>query len=230
MKFNLEGASISKKEAYVAGFPVLTPEALKEIEKLSAGLNEVLAFRIPEFQAYTGNGQDVGQGSIYNSPVTAAQLEYALAMTNAPLLAGMIRSPLGRKGFEIKRLIDEQIMSGMKLLDLGSGPVPVFARCCRYMGADVWTVDKEAVTSHYEEIFFPKEQQQIEHDRHIQVNLAEPFAVRVIQERTHGGFNLVTEANLDADGFRKTGEMAMELLTSGGVYFHPPFAAPILKQ
>jgi hypothetical protein len=226
-----EGTPILRKETHIAEFPALTQEDLEQIEKVYSNLQNILDFRIPEFKAYAGIAQEIGQGTIHNSPVTASQLEYAMAMTRSPLLAAMIHSPFGRKDFEVAKLVENKIMLGMKILDLGSGSWPVFARCCRCMGADVWTVDKETVTSEYEERIFPKEQQQIEHERHIQIDLNDPSAVEVIQGKTGGGFNLVTEGNLGADEFHEGKSIAIQLLKLGGVYYDPSSArGAVLKE
>jgi hypothetical protein len=122
-------------------FPELTEEDLWEIRKMRSELDKALGDYIRGFEAYTGVNEIVGQHSVFNGPITAGQLKYALAMTRSPILRELIENG-GRRGeIDASVLVENKIMAGMKMLDLGSGPEPVLARCCRSTGADAWTAD-----------------------------------------------------------------------------------------
>jgi len=121
-----------------------------------------------------------------------------------------------------------QVLSGMKMLDLGCG-FPIFARASRRLGADVYTVDvASADTFEYDEQFFSAEDRALEVSRHIQLDLNDETAVETLLRATGGGFDLVTEAYLEAGWFHEgrsvschSGKkIAMGLLKKGGVHFN----------
>ena len=221
----------------VPEFPPLTKNDIEEIKDLAEKLRMV---SIPGFEEYTGKGQTIGNGDIvYNSIITLNQFVCALAMTRHPLLREAIRQEpsLSQRNFlNAEILIKEKIMSGMKILDLGSGSLPVFARCCRTMGADIWTVDKNPISgfswNKNEEVKkLPIEQINAESEKHIILDLNDPEAVKIIEQKTGGNFNLVTEAGLIPSGFLKGGEIALPLLKIGGVYYNSKkFSDAVLKE
>lgn len=140
-------------------FPPLTEKDLEEIRILNEKLQKVFEWKGARgFTKYTGIGVDVGSDDIYlyyNSKVTARQLLSAIALTRNPILEQMIKPRFNYKEFDARILVENKIMAGMKILDLGCGPKPVFARCCRAMGADVWTVDQIPVSDlEFESKFF----------------------------------------------------------------------------
>jgi len=211
----------------VVEFPPLKKEDLEEIRNLFLSLyvkffdKEVLGF-----EEYTGIDKAVGAGGIcYNSMVTLWQLEYAIALTRHPIIKNMVKEIYENKfdmsKFDAKALVENKIMTGIKILDLGCGSRPVFARCCSAMGADVWTVDKDPIQYlPSQEKSFTLKQKDLEIGKHIQLNLNNSEAVKIITERSLGDFNLVTQANLIADGFdsSKIKAIALSLLKKGGVY------------
>ena len=226
---------IDTKKISPESFPPLTPRDLEEIYNLFLGLVSRFAKYISSkervenetfgFKDYTGTGQLLGQGSIYfNSTVTLYQFIYALAMTRHPLIKKMIEPKFNQVEFDPKVLADNKIMAGMKIIDLGSGPQPVFARCCRAMGADVWTVDDKPDSSRLDfrsnRDFLSKEQRDLEDQRHIELDLKSEHAADLIIQKSGGDFNLVTEANLGGHGLylkEERRKIAWPLVKKGGI-------------
>ena len=202
-------------------FPPLTKEDLEEIETLYQALREKFPSRIPGMEFYTGTYESIGEGNIiYNSHMTLGQFCYALAMTRHPLIKEVSSSEHDLVQFRAKGLEENQVMKGIKILDLGCGPWPVFARCCRALGADVWTVDKIPPTDLYsKEELFTKKQKDHEIERHIQVDLSGGLAPRLIKERSAGDFHLVTAVQLKGGSFFEGRNVGWVLLKKGGVYY-----------
>lgn len=216
------------------GFPELTEKDLCDITDLWRELKAVVGVYIRGFEPYTGVDEIVGQHSVFNGPITASQLEFAMAMTRSSVLKDFIVNSRRNENFSPELLVQNQIMSGMKILDLGSGPVPVFARCCRSMGADVWTADVCPITEDCDETLFPKGMQSLEKARHCVLDLSAPSAFAIIQEATLGNFNLATESNLAAGWMKASGfyggkELGMRLLRKGGVYYNADELEATLK-
>ena len=211
-----------------AEFPPLTKEDLKEIKKLYSKLYLEFAIlrKILDFKNYSGVKEEIGQGGIfYNSRSTLFQFLKVLAMTRHELVKKLVelaKSDKDRKVFDIQSLVDGKIMAGMKILDLGSGPEPVFARCCRAMGADVWTVDLEddhyRIVARREANSMTQGAMALEDLKHIKIDLTKKNAAQIIKEKSLGDFNLVTEANLIGSGLGSEKDIAMSLLKKGGVY------------
>ncbi len=227
-------------------FPELDERSLKEVLSLCDEITNLLGRYIVGFGAYTGSKFDqcIGQHTIYNGVITAQQLEFAMAMTRSPVLVEMISNKI--KGEALAdALVQNKIMNGMKVLDLGSGPTPTFARCCRAMGADAWTVDVLPITKDEDEMLFSRERAAEELAHHLVLNLEpdreetdppRPPAIQVIQGVSGGDFNLVTECNLETAGspsgatFYGGYKIGMELLRKGGVYYHANLMKAILKE
>jgi len=213
--------------ASVLEFPPLTEKDLKEIVRLFGKLfNKFDKKLIRGLGVYTGINENIGEGGeIYNSVSTLRQLFFVLAMSRHPLVRQMLEDEFDESKFNAKIFIENKILAGMRILDLGSGPFPVLARCCRVMGADVWTVDKKPKFRHldfkHNREFLPKEQCDLEDQRHIELDLNDSNAASIIQGKTTGNFDLVTEANLLSNwGLSVTSEyIAMFLLKKGGVHY-----------
>src|SRR3989338_4233675 len=113
-------------------FPALTSEDLEEIKVLFERLHKKFdrrynLLKAPGFKAYTGLNIAVGEGNDhYNSQETFHQLLYTLAVTRHPLVKKLVEPEFDASTFDAKTLVESRIMSGMKILDLGSGPKPVF--------------------------------------------------------------------------------------------------------
>lgn len=208
----------------VVEFLPITPEDLEQIKKLRAGIWRKFKGVLPGFKKYTGIEKDIGVSTVYNTPVTAGQLMFALAMTRHPLLYQMIQNQdVNKDNFNAEELVENKIMRGMKILDLGSSDRPIFARCCRYMGADVWTVDIDTIEEHRFGIsnqLLTPEIKKLEIERHISLDLLRSDeAVDKINQLTGGNFNLVTEAHLRTDGVKTGKSIGLALLKKGGVYY-----------
>ncbi len=223
-------------------FPPLTKEDLEEIFHLYLSLYRfftVFNKRILGLKEYAGIDTEVGTGRDYfNSITTLRQLIYAMAMTRHSLIKNMVKEIDERNfdasKFNAKVLVENQIMAGMKILDLGCGHIPVFARCCRAMGADVWTVDICAANEFIsKKESFSTEQQDLEKTKHIFLNLKSSEDANAIIKKSLGNFNLVTQANSMATFINGSTakSMALSLLKKGGVYQDPVYnPRGILKE
>jgi hypothetical protein len=209
-------------------FPPLTKDALEQIYALFLDLENKFSDSIPGFEQYTGTDESIGtENSHYNSIITKFQFQYALAMTRHPLVIKVAKNDFDISEFDPKILVGSKIMAGMKILDLGSGPMPVFARVCRALGADVWTVDKEALYNSS----LKKVLQEAEKARHIVLDLSSKNATQTILKRSSGNFNLVTAANLDSALFLGGKKVGWPLVKKGGVYYEVTASSyPELKE
>jgi len=140
-------------------------------------------------------------------------------------------------------LIDNQVLSGIKALDLGSGVIPSFARTARLMGAEVYTLDIVPYRDQDRgDIYWPLDPRvdfDYERSHHIVLDLNSPDAEQSIHERT-GELNLITSAHLATGTFYRgkdyyfhDGEsLTMKLLSHGGVYFYAAgeFSSAYLRQ
>ncbi len=209
---------------------------------------------LPGTEEYTLTRKLMGSSSTENSPATVRQLLFTLAFSEAPLVQEMARSdykiypPIQEKddaGFvvltrpdpkaleqaekfrsEMRSLIESKVLSGLKILDLGCGSEPTFSRVARAAGADVWTVDLIGTDQfEYEDKskINPKTIE-IENEKHIKLDLADPRAVEKIQELTGGNFDITTEGHLHTPGYTRAFEgdsikIGMALLKKGGAHF-----------
>ena len=177
---------------------------------------------------YSGGFSEVmGKSTAFNGPLTSRQFAVALHLSCHPEVKKLLHNKICG-GFDPGPLRRAQVLSGMKILDLGCG-FPIFARASRRLGADVYTVDvASADTFEYDERFFSAEDRTLEASRHIQLDLNGENAVETILRITGGDFDLVTEAYLEAGWFHEgrsvschSGKkIAMELLKKGGVHFN----------
>jgi hypothetical protein len=248
---NYQAEAIRENRREKPEFPELTREEMIENkifrfelqrlwEKVGVGDgNGVVEFP----KQYLGNGDGaIGQhGTYYNTIATYYEFLTALAMTRSPILKEMMdeaaNQPKPQTETDRKKLsaiwnphllVENKIMQGMKILDLGSGPQPVFARVSRAMGAEVWTVDSGLIPASYYDAEFDQEllsakQQEMEQAYHIILNLNDPSAAEVLQEKTGGDFNFSGQANLlrtkhddKEPGWRVVERLNVKLLKNGG--------------
>jgi len=244
----LRGNKIEKPE-----FPELTREDVIQNRKFAFELGNFWekvgvgdgngAVKFPE--EYLGNGDyEIGQhGTFYNTIATYYEFLTALAMTRSSILKEMMDEAAKYPYFRPKtetdreklspiwdphRLVENKIMQGMKILDLGSGPQPVFARVSRAMGAEAWTVDSGPIPGNYINAksdwkLLSKEQQEMEQAHHIVLDLNDLSAADVLEEKTGGNFNFIGQANLlstkyeDKDPeWRVVERLDLKLLKNGG--------------
>jgi len=210
---------------------------------------------------YTRIENPLGASTVTNTPSASRQLMFTLAMCDHPavddLLAKIERGEITEENFNPDSLAKAEVERGMKILDLGCGPAPTFARTARRLGANVYTVDvipasefrlwrpKEGGADYLKqvEVTSPDEYNKMillsdeyettrreEADRHIEIDLNDRDADATILQRTGGGFDLVTSAQLLDIGYKRRvhepdearlSGLAMKLLKSGGVFYCP---------
>src|SRR3989338_1127256 len=85
----------------------------------------------------------LGDGLFYNTNGTVYQLAFALSVALTPEVGKIMQdASLANSSDVIKVLRDRQVLSGLKILDLGSGTVE-FAVAAHSMGAEAYTADVE---------------------------------------------------------------------------------------
>lgn len=177
---------------------------------------------------YTGVGNPLGISSCENSPLSANQFYCALSMSKDPLVDALIKDKSIRNyNFDPKSLIEKKVLSGMKILDLGCGHAPTFARCSRHMGADVYTVDLFPASKFEEYDSIPTWLKELEIKNHIILDLNLEDAVEIIRKISGVDFDLVAEAHLRTDGCYRGKEIALPLLKQGGVHYDGSFSGGI---
>lgn len=168
-----------------------------------------------------GIGSGDSDCSVFNNPSTTDQITLVLALSEHQLLEKIVELPLIRERSDkdrnryrewITAIENEKVLQGMKVLDIGCGLKPAFARSTRILGADVHTVDfyssDKFEVYHGNESYrssFTPEQRIIEVERHIQLDLRSENAFAQIKERTGGEFDFVTASHVD-DNFLKDGK------------------------
>ncbi|QQR79401.1 MAG: hypothetical protein IPJ69_08485 [Deltaproteobacteria bacterium] len=92
---------------------------------------------------YTGAGiGDGGTFSLFNTLASARQVVFALAFSSHPLVIMVIEDEgINPSNFCGEDFVANQILDGLKVLELGCGQIPTHARILRAMGAQVFTVD-----------------------------------------------------------------------------------------
>ena len=171
----------------------------------------------------------IGTSTIHNSPLASDQFAFALILSQHPLVLRSLDDDfLDAESFDANPLRDAKVLEGMRILDLGCGYEPTFARSTRYLGADTFTADIIPASdlryrSCMDESFLSSEDA-----NHIELDLGNPDALERLLDRTGGRFDLVTLAHLDTGTMYKEREMygpgniqeiAFELLKKGGVYY-----------
>ena len=135
----------------------------------------------------------LGTEEVYNSPLSAKQFIFALAMSRHEEVDKFIDQKTDGETNPIAILDDlyeHQVLSGLKVLDLGCGVIPVFARMLRAMGADVYTAD--LVSAEEFKIREKNKSSQfvkIEQEKHIQTNLTDTDVIAVITSKSGGDFS-----------------------------------------
>lgn len=178
-----------------------------------------LATRYPSLagtENWTGERFGVGTGSIYNTQLTKTQFFISLALSNHPLMLEVSKLPIDTDGREImptQQLIDAQVLAGIKIIDLGCGHVPAFARLTRWLGADTYTADIiSADTFEYDKFpdqnwparstsskrDFPDWLRNQDFEKHIVCDLRKKESLDLLLERTKGEFDMVTEAHVNS--------------------------------
>lgn len=170
------------------------------------------------FEGHTGfdSRRQMGHGSTENTPFAVDQLLIVLSLIQHPELERFIRDiperdfgldpssgpELDRRALVVERLellVRAAILEGVKILDGGCGRMPTFARVCRALGADTYTIDTEGSDKFLFGDVFDGDARELEVVKHIQVNLRDEDAFRRILDASGGNFDLVTDAHLNTD-------------------------------
>lgn len=198
---------------------------------------------IKAFTGYTGVCNPLGYSTCYNSPASAKQLEFALVLSGHPLVQELIEdNSITPWNFNAEPLIDAKVLRGMKILDLGCGYEPTFARCARSLGGEVYTLDvipaNELNFYNDFEKGFTQRDRDVELEKHIEANLNHPNILGTIIKKAGKEFTLVTSAHLESGGGYNgkefyppynTEEIAMSLLKPRGVYLKELFGEIKIK-
>lgn len=198
-------------------------ERREKIEKLKHRYLKIAkaigAGQYPEDPAYHGEishgalqilaGKSIGTSTVYNSPFQSAQLIIALAMSRDARIEEIVQQENPGPVFKIgtrEKFLEKWggVLNGLKIIDIGCGYEPTFARASRGLGAEVFTVD--IIPASQFENFHPKrydgENDAVEiadHELakkfHIQMDLDDEDALQKILEITGGEFDYATEAH-----------------------------------
>lgn len=210
----------------------LTDDEIKErmvqVGKTAAKLHYLLTntdWAINGTKEYTLTGTNIGEGKVENTPLAARQLVFALALSENPVVKKISEQeaetlPLDNLQEVFRLLLENRPLNNLKILDLGCGHLPTFARVCRALGANVYTTDRVGADSfeYLEREKIDPKIIEIERQNHIQIDLESTNSAEVLAERTGGLFHLTTESHLDTDDFYKGEEIGLQLLRRGGVH------------
>lgn len=169
-----------------------------------------------------------GAGFFYNSPTSVYQLAFALSVSKHPVITKILEDETTEPLEAIKKFREEQVLSGLKIIDIGCGS-PYFAVVAQKLGAEVYTTDVQDIPQQYEENI----------KKHIQLDLNRVDAEAVLKKETGGKFDIVSENIIG--GVPDTRVMPPEqkkiisigrvLLKKGGYLYHDPFLSDgILKK
>lgn len=193
------------------GRPYNIGDDLRTIPKVIEGFEDIL-------------GEPLGEGLYDNHSGGTSQLVFAIAISQSPSTMEIVRDTgLMTPSAIVQRLREAKVLSGMKIIDLGSGSAS-FAVAAKALGAKVYTVDAHEL--------MPKRESQL--DGHIVINLGSHEAINQIIAETGGEFDLVTE-NIIGEGRRDVrlipkdkfkvtiGKIADALLKKGGYLYGDEF-------
>lgn len=181
-----------------------TQERYKQVRKLVArpfytSKNQLFG------REYTGC-EPLGFDSVDNTYGQLEQLAVALSLSENESVDDILFSTENRETLQAYRveayqehqeqldriaqqLARQQVLGGMKILDLGSGPTPAFANCARSLGAQVYTTDSVDVRK-LDDVVMGAQQK----TNHVRLDLREPNALDVLRDRTGGEMDLVTSS------------------------------------
>lgn len=201
-------------------------EELQKRYNLMGDAFSILAGRVKFGSLYTRIENYLGRSTEQNSPITVSQLQMAVAISHHPavedLLEKIKKKEVTLENFNPEPLREAAVLQGMKILDLGCGCAPTFARTARRLGADVYTVDvipanefrlwnpaetkkwvEEQKMGKYEYddtarklLEELEETRKLEAEKHVQIDLNDSNASTIIAQRTGGNFDLVTASQL----------------------------------
>ena len=177
-------------------------DAIEDFRENVAAFKEVLCGHVGIYPAAIGSVDEaiiglsyLGGERFFNTPFAADQLIGSLSLMKRDAVVALLQ---GRTRYEdealVKDLLREKPLRGEKILDLGCGIQPSYARACRAFGAEVWMVD---VVSPEQIRDFSKGKRflALERQFYIPLDLNREDALEVIEVRAGRDFSIVTEAH-----------------------------------
>lgn len=129
------------------------------------------------------DGQPLGGGLFDNHTGSARQLIFALTISPNLEIAKIVdKGNPGNSGALIKQLRDKQVLSDLKIIDLGCGSGS-FAVAAKTLGAEVYTADAVDLYRDRKALL----------NGHVVINFNDKDAASRLQRETGGNFDLVTE-------------------------------------
>lgn len=201
-------------------------ESLRSVKSLFNRLKRSMGIGtpVPGTEKYTGMHAQLGSSIVENTPISGMQLKFAMAASQHELVRGLkdvnymdLSPEQATQKFE--RLVEAKVLKDLKILDLGCGHIPAMARVARQLGAEVWTADRIGSDIFEFDDDFKGDLRKAEIDYHIQLDFNNANATEIIEEKTGGNFDIVTEAHVSTDDFYSTDVLANPLLAHGGMYY-----------
>ena len=130
-----------------------------------------------------------GFGGFYNTNFAVYQLAFALSRSSHPAINELIsnKSPITSSD-AIKKLRQEFVLRGLRIIDLGCSQVPAFALAASSLGADVYTVDAQDISKEHKTYL----------KGHTVLDLNNVSAPKILKNHTGGELDLVTESVIGA--------------------------------
>ena len=200
------------------------------LEKEKEELINKIVMPPSRFDFYYPGVSSMGTGTEHNSPLIIDQLMFALVLTQRPIVLEILdNDSIDWQTYKVDHLVEAKVLSGYKILDMGCGYLPTFARAARYLGANVYTVDVETTDSFKNRKRMKPDQLKLEDENHIVLDLNSENALEILLKRTNGEFDLVTSAHLETWGRygpnndvsppNNAKNIAMALLKQEGIYY-----------
>jgi len=186
---------------------------------------------IPSLSAYTG--MDVAP-SHSTSGIDSTALLLTLAVANSRTIDQILQdSSVNSSNFDVAALIEDKVLSGLKVLELMCSPKPIYSRCARVLGAEVYTADTFSQEKfEYLGEKFPQNLREEEIAHHLVLQTTSLFENAVsIQDVTLGNFDLVIRTHETLDGnLHRCNMLAYLLLKNGGLYLDHSTVPKSLKK
>lgn len=209
----------------------MSREIVERSKKLSLNYFGIMC-GIAGTDGWNGLSGCIGNGQIYNTSGTQHQFLTALAMSEHPEVDRLIQEGGREEYLNMADLEDKKVLDGLKILDLGCGYRPTFARLTRWLGAEVYTADLIGSEEfEYDPIFHDRETgksyekdcplnlRSAEIDNHIQGDLYKDRTLEEIMKKSGGDFDLVSSSFVRvSDGHFDQEKIAGQMLKEGGVF------------
>jgi hypothetical protein len=133
-------------------------------------------------------------------------------------VAGIVQNERATTAEAVHALREERVLAGLKIVDLGCGPLPGFALAAKAMGAEVHTADVER----------PEPALEGQLDSHTIIDLNDLTAPEILRQVTGGDLDLATENIIAqipghslAPPLRSTLHVVgLTILRNGGFFYH----------